>query len=193
MPWEKKFCVDTALEKAGETFWANGYEATSMRDLLAAMGIQKGSFYDTYGSKREVYLDALRQYADRRFAHFAELIADQPPKKALRTLIEAVRDECISPEGHKGCMVINCALELAHTDTTAQRAVQQTFETHEQAYADLIRKGQQAGDIDAKLDPVATAKGMLAIVIGMRVVSRSGASKATLTTLAEQALALVDR
>lgn len=193
MPREKKFDVDAALVKAGEVFWANGYEATSMRDLLAAMGIQKGSFYDTYGSKRSVYLDALQQYAASRFARFAELAEGKSPREALETLIVAVRDECISIEGHRGCMVINCALELAHTDTAAQRVVQQAFETHEQAFADLIRAGQAAGEVSTELEPVATAKAMFAIVVGMRVTSRAGASRATLMTLSEQALAMVDR
>jgi TetR/AcrR family transcriptional repressor of nem operon len=104
-----------------------------------------------------------------------------------------VYEECIGAEGHRGCMLINCALELAHSDTGAQRAVQRGLEFHEQAYADLIRAGQAAGEISGELDAAATAKAMLAIVIGMRVVSRAGASKATLRTLADQGLLLLER
>jgi len=193
MPWEKNFDVDVALQKAGETFWSHGYEATSMRDLLEAMGIQKGSFYDTYGSKRSAYLRALEQYTDTRFAEFGALIEGQAPKQSLHTLIRAVYKECIGAEGHRGCMLINCALELAHSDTGAQRAVQRAFEYHEQSYADLIRAGQAAAEISADLDATATAKAMLAIVIGMRVFSRAGASRATLRTLADQALELLER
>ncbi len=193
MPWEKNFDVDVALQKAGETFWSHGYEATSMRDLLEAMGIQKGSFYDTYGSKKAAYLRSLEQYAGNRFADFEKLVEGQGPKQSLRTLIDAIFEDCISPEGHRGCMIVNCALELAHTDTAAQRTVQRTLEYHEQSYADLIRAAQGAGEIDAKLDADATAKALLAIVIGMRVFSRAGSSRATLRTLADQALGLLER
>jgi len=192
MPWEKNFDVNVALQRAGEAFWAHGYEATSMQDLLEAMGIRKGSFYDTYGSKREVYLRALEQYADSRFAHFGSLVEGQGPKESLKTLIEAIYEECIEHEGHRGCMVINCALELAHSDTAAQRAVQRAFEHHEQSYADLIRAAQAAGEVDGELDADATAKAMLAVVVGMRVFSRSGTSRATLRTLADQALELIE-
>jgi TetR/AcrR family transcriptional repressor of nem operon len=193
MPWEKNFDVDVALQKAGEAFWSHGYEATSMRDLLEAMGIQKGSFYDTYGSKREAYLRSLEQYADTRFAHFGHLVEGQGPKESLQALINAIYKECIGSAGHRGCMLINCALELAHSDTAAQRAVQRALEYHEQSYADLIRAAQAAGEIGADLDADATAKAMLAIVIGMRVISRAGTSRTTLRTLADQALELLER
>ena len=56
----------------------------------------------------------------------------------------------------------------------------------------LIEAGQDAGEISAKLDAAATAKSMLALVVGMRVFSRSGATKASLRTLADQALALLE-
>ncbi len=194
MPREKTFNVDVALQKAGETFWSHGYDATSMRDLLGAMGIQKGSFYDTFGSKRSVYIRSLEQYVDTRFAHFfGEMIQGQGPMESLRTLTEVVYEECIGTAGHRGCMLINCALELAHSDTGAQRIVQRALEFHEQSYADLIIAGQQAGEISGELDAMATAKAMLAIVIGMRVVSRAGASRATLRTLADQILLLLER
>ena len=192
MPWEKTFDVDEALRRAGETFWTQGYEATSMRDLLGAMGIQKGSFYDTYGSKKAAYLRALDQYQDERFGYFSGLVEGLGPKLALRRLIEEVYDDCVSPDGHRGCMVINCALELAHSDPDAQRVVQRAFETHERSYQELIEAGQASGEFSETLDAAATSKALLALVMGMRVYSRAGASKATLRTLADQALALIE-
>ena len=193
MPWTKNFDVDEALRKAGEAFWTHGYEATSMSALLQAMGIQKGSFYDTYGSKKEVYLRALDQYTNTRFGEFQSLAEGHSPRQALGVLIEAIHDECISKDGHRGCMVINCALELAHSDTDAQRFVQHTLETHEDYYAGLIRAGQEAGEISSELDPAATSKALLALVMSMRVYSRAGSSRATVRTLADQALALLER
>jgi TetR/AcrR family transcriptional repressor of nem operon len=192
MPSKPTFDVEETLRKAGETFWSSGYEATSMNDLLAAMGIQKGSFYNTYGSKRDAYLSAIEQYASTRFAYFSDQVAGQGPKQALTSLLQIIAGECVSNDGHKGCMIINCALELAHSDTAAQRAVQRSLEIHEQSYADLITAGQAAGEIDTQLDANATAKAMLAIVIGMRVISRAGAASSAIRTLKDQALQLIE-
>ena len=193
MPWKKNFDVDVALRRAGETFWSHGYEATSMTDLLQAMGIQKASFYDTYGSKKAIYLRSLEQYATTRFGHFDGLVEGLAPKAALHTLIDAIYAECVSKAGHRGCMLINCALELAHCDVDAQRAVARALEAHEQSYTDLIQAGQAAGEISSDIDATATAKAMLAIVMGMRIFSRAGSSKATLRTLADQALGMIER
>ena len=164
-----------------------------MRDLLEAMGIQKGSFYATYGSKRSAYLRSLEQYTNTRFGYFDELVKGQGPMESLKTLMHSIYEQCIGADGHRGCMLVNCALELAHSDTEAQRTVQRALEFHEQSYNDLIVAGQAAGEIRDDLDPAATAKAMLAIVMGMRVMSRAGTSKAALQTLADQALLLLER
>ena len=191
MPWQKNFDVDEALERAGLTFWEKGYTATSMRDLLEAMGIQKGSFYDTYGSKHEAYLDALRSYVDTRFDAFEAEIEGLPPLPALRRLFDVILTEALGPDGHRGCMVINGALEMAPHDEATRDVIREATSRHERLHVRLIREGQAAGDIDADLDALATGKAMLGLVMGLRVYGRSGAPKATLRSLAESALALV--
>ncbi len=193
MPWEKQFDVDVALERAGEAFWSHGYETTTMRDLLSAMGIHKGSFYDTYGSKKKVYLMALDQYMATRFAQFQESVARLTPRRALEVHLNDIFKECIGVDGYRGCMAINCALELAHSDKAAQKAVLRAFKGHEKFLFEHIEAAQAAGELSAEIDAVATAKAMFVIVMGMRVYSRAGAPKATLRTLADQALALLDR
>lgn len=65
MPWEKQFDVDDALTKAMHAFWARGYEATSIRDLVDRMGINRGSIYATFGDKRSLFIQALRHYDTR--------------------------------------------------------------------------------------------------------------------------------
>ena len=192
MPWKKQFDVDAALQTAGETFWSRGYVATSVRDLLNAMGIQKGSFYDTYGSKREIYLMALRQHIEARSAGFRERYAHRAPRQALEAHLNDILEECVSANGRRGCMVINCALELAHSDTVAQKAVGRAFKIHEKFFTERIVAAQEVGEISVEIDAAATAKAILAIVMGMRVYSRAGTSKATLRSLVDQALALID-
>jgi len=62
MPRPKEFNPDDALDHAMHVFWHKGYEATSMEDLLAAMHLNRGSLYDTFGDKRQLFLKALDRY-----------------------------------------------------------------------------------------------------------------------------------
>jgi TetR/AcrR family transcriptional repressor of nem operon len=188
----KQFDVDGALEKAGETFWERGFEATTLSDLLDSMGIQKGSFYATYGSKREAYLRALEQYTSQRYQELVDRVRGFGPVPALRTLFEWFARDCTGDGGRRGCFIINCALEVAHEDAEAQAIVQKNFKAYERLFRNLIAQGQEDGDIEASIDAPATAKTMMAIVIGMRVFARSGAPRSTIEALAHQAGALLD-
>ena len=89
-------------------------------------------------------------------------------------------------------MAINCALELAHSDPAARKAVRRAFNTHERFFRDRIEAAQEAGELSREIDAAGTAKAILAIVMGMRVYSRAGASKATLRTLLDQALTMIE-
>lgn len=192
MPSSKNFDVDAALDRAGETFWSNGYEATSMRDLLLAMGIQKGSFYDTYGSKHQAFLTALEKYGERSVSGMAELRTRLSPRAALAAMFDLIQADCVGANRDRGCMLVNCALEMAPRDPDAQKVVQAGFKRHEGLIRTWIEQGQAEGDIRADLDAKAVAKTLLGLIMGMRVHARAGSSKATIKTIADQAMSLLD-
>ena len=58
----REFNTEEALEKAMKVFWAQGYEAASLHDLTRAMAISKSSFYDTFGSKHDLFISAIKHY-----------------------------------------------------------------------------------------------------------------------------------
>ena len=60
----KAFDEEVVLDRAVEVFWAKGYEATSIQDLVDAMGIQRGSLYATFGGKHQLFLTALDRYGE---------------------------------------------------------------------------------------------------------------------------------
>lgn len=192
MPWTKQFDVDEALDRALALFWRKGYEATSMRDLLAAMGIQKGSFYNTFSSKHELLLRALDRYTSSRFDDFSRVIDGLEPREAIAALFRTVAKHCVADERELGCMVVNCALELAPDDPEVQAMVHRTIRAHEGLFADLIRRGQDTGEIPAAVPVNRTAKALMGLTMAMRVYSRAGAPKATIAALSDQAMALVE-
>jgi TetR/AcrR family transcriptional repressor of nem operon len=191
MPWEKQFDPRAALGAARDAFWEGGYEATSMSELLERMGIQKGSFYATFESKRAVLLESLRDYTREAQERFAALHQEASPRAALHRHLESLGEDACSAAGRRGCFAINAALELAPRDPEVRAIVRRALDAHERHYRTLLEAARSHGELPADLDPVATARALMTLVIGMRALARVGVPRAVIESARASALALV--
>jgi len=193
VPWEKQFDVDAARERAMATFWARGYKATSMQELLDAMGIQRGSFYGTFGSKRDILLDSLRRYDADRAKAFAELRRGRTAAQAIERLFRNIADGTGLRAGPRGCFLVASASELAPGDEEVAAIVNRAFADIESFLRDAIEDGKSRREIAATLDPGTLARALLGMLLGMQVLSRSGANRKVLASIADQAVAMLAR
>lgn len=193
MPWEKQFDVEEARERAMATFWAQGYKATSMQDLLDAMGIQRGSFYGTFGSKREILLDSLRRYNTDRATAFAELRQGRTAVQAIESLFKRVAAGGGVKTGPRprGCFLVSSASELAPGDAEVAAIVNRAFADTESFLRSAIEDGKSHGDIPGEIRAGPVARALLGMLLGMQVLVRSGADHKVLATIAEQAVGLL--
>ena len=112
----REFDRDEALEKAINVFWAQGFAATTTDDLRDAMGIGRQSFYNTFGDKRQVYLEALRAYQRRSTSeHLARLTTPESPIAGIRDLLVGVVSEDDARRA-LGCMGIGSVIEFGTGD-----------------------------------------------------------------------------
>lgn len=188
MPWEKQFDVDKALERAKETFWARGYEATSMELLLKRMGINRGSFYDTFRSKRDVLVKALRQYdAHNRASLLRAAAQGKPPREAIATVFRCMIDGSRGRLSRHGCLLVNSALEMAPKDKEVAQIVRSGFKDIEKFFAELVRQGQEAGEIHKRLNAAETGSLLMNQMVGLMVLVRARAPKTVLDSVVAQA------
>ncbi|SMF84005.1 transcriptional regulator, TetR family [Tistlia consotensis] len=189
MPWEKTFDVQETLEKAMNAFWARGYEATSVQDLVESTGLNRGSLYATYGDKHALFLAALRRY-DRwlREELLQRIEADHGPRDAVRRLLLLFRAETARPGGSSGCFLTNTALELAPHDPQVRGVVATAQTAMEQWFARMISKGQAAGEIPEHVRPSEAARGLLATLIGLAVLARSRPEPPLVDDIVEDAM-----
>ncbi|PSB60962.1 TetR/AcrR family transcriptional regulator, partial [filamentous cyanobacterium CCP1] len=102
---EKQFDPEVALAKAMEVFWARGYEAASLAELLEHMGIGKKSLYDTFGNKRLLFLKALDHYAQTEVKSIRDkLLAPGSPLENLEQVLKHLQQRHSLP-GSQGCML----------------------------------------------------------------------------------------
>lgn len=193
MPHEKQFDVNEGLQRARDLFWSRGYEATSMQDLVEAMGINRASLYATYGDKRSLFLSALRHYDQTvRRDGLAELAENYPPRQAIAQIFERFAGMAQAGMPAKGCFVANSALELAPHDPEVREIVAQSQRGVEEFFQQMIVEGKRQGDIRPNIDPVLAASGLLASLLGLIVLSRSRPKKALLKRVIDGALGSLD-
>ena len=193
MPRTKSFDVAQALDKAKDHFWAHGYESTSMDDLLKAMGINRGSFYDTYENKHKLLLDALDCYIEQDIKHFFEQLTHElEPRDAIIALFNGQLNRIDDPKERFGCFLINTALELAPKDQAVASVVEKRYGELTQLFIKLVKQGQADGSINDQLNPTQTGRLLFNHLLGILVLLRSRVSKTKLKSVISQVHRLLD-
>ena len=192
MPWQKQFDEKEALDKAMQAFWARGYEATSIQDLVDAMGLHRGSIYGAFGDKRQLFLKALAHYeVEHRRAWLASLRNHHGPRAAVMAVFEGAIGAALSDRSRSGCLLVNTAIELSPHDEEIAEAVATGLEETEEYFRSLIVEGKKRGEIKPRVDPTQAARALLGLLVGLRVLSRGRPEPALLEAIAEQAEAVL--
>lgn len=155
---------------------AHGYDGTGLGPLLASVAVPKGSFYHFFASKEEFAGAVLAAYAEDyrqlRQAQFADTALS--PMTRLERNLEHLEAESISEQGVAGCLygVLAQAAPALGEDLRAQ--LKAVFALWEQDLAALIAEAQQAGELDAGLDPAEAAAYVIDAYEGAVIRARAG-------------------
>lgn len=186
------FDLDGALKSALDVFWEHGYGATTPADLLDAIGVGKGSFYNAFDSKHALFEQVLRRYGDERVGGLSRSLAESGP---LGQRIKRYLERLAAPENEKtlrrGCFAANTAAELGRRDPVATKIVRGTFERMESVLQSTLVEGQKRGELDAELEPKAVASLLLAALIGITVLAKVDSSPARTKRIARAFAALL--
>lgn len=173
MPWEKSFDLDETTDRAMRVFWSKGYEATSISDLTKGMGINKGSLYNAFGSKKALFDRAFLKYdRENRRATLMQLSEVEDTMEAVRMLFDGLIDETRADQDRKGCFLVNTALDLPNHDPDVRAMVTSALGDFETFFEKLIIRGQQQQQIPGDIDPKSKAKVLLSLVVALRVLAR---------------------
>lgn len=174
----RKFTPERVVAQAMETFWSNGYAGTSPAALAEATGLGKGSLYNTFGSKRDLFDQALDLYG-RAGAEMTEDYLSRPgtAKERIRAYLEFLVDVDLDGPERRGCLAVNTAIELSGHDRPAARTVRQLQQKTVALLADRIRQGVRDGDVAKDIDPTSYARFLMNTITGLRVMARTSDRK----------------
>lgn len=188
MPWEKSYDETEVLERAMHAFWARGYEATSMSDLVEATGINRGSIYAAYASKHTLFMRALRHYDKVHRADYLECISRQhAPKNAIIAAFEGASRNTGRKGRPGGCLLVNSVLELSPHDAEVRHFVDACLREVEDFFCSRIEAAKRDGTVGKSVPSRETAQALLGLFLGLRVLTRSRPRRATLDAITSQA------
>ena len=182
----KTFDRSVALHQAMKLFWERGYIGTSFDELIAVMGISPSSFYNAFGSKEQLYHEAMEAYAAQSREWFAaELEAATDTRTAFHRVLQAAAREFTREDLPAGCM-ISLACTQVPPALGAVRDMVAAYRCGAQAaMADRIQRGIKKGDVPFGTNADALAAFYSALSRGMAVLARDGATQDRLLEVAD--------
>lgn len=173
------------LDAVCDQFWDAGYAATSLQDLVRVSGLGKGSLYAAFGDKHELFLRALRRYVAASNGALRERFASAPRAVvALRDYLPMSADDPTGAEARRGCLLANSTTELAATDPLLAAEARQAYEETTAILAEGVARARADGDLPTVVDPLETARALLAAQQGLVFMGRSGMDVETLASTA---------
>jgi len=183
-----KFNRDKAIEIATEVIRGDGYEQASVKSLSERLGITRSSFYNTFGSREELFMEIIKRYIPS--APDAPLY-EQVNGPVLPLLERVLRNICRvrsgDPQGH-GCIIVNSICELcpSHDGIAPMLAELATGST--KRLEDLLTIAKEHQEISADANLHAMALALQNLMVGLNVLSKVVRSEEDLWLIAETTL-----
>jgi AcrR family transcriptional regulator len=188
----REFDRDLALRKARDAFWSRGYEATSMADLVEALGLASARIYAAFGSKDDLFREAVALYETTEGGFVVRALAKEPTARAaVKKMLGEAIETYTRPGRAWGCMVVsaatNCTVENdALREWLAERRRQQTA-----LIIERLAQGIRDGDLKADTDAAVLGDFLATVMHGLSVQARDGVSRKRLMRVADHALQIV--
>jgi TetR/AcrR family transcriptional repressor of nem operon len=168
----KEFQDQKALEKALRLFWLQGYEKTSLKELLKEMDILNGSFYNCFGSKKNLFLKSLENYGQTN-AHMREELfsSGKSFKECIRVLFNKSFDKQMDKDEPKGCFLVNCISPEVMAEAEIKDFIRKELNEFEYFLEKQISKAIESGELENQLDSKMTAGLIMAYLQGIMKLS----------------------
>ncbi len=177
----REFDEDKVLDGAMNVFWAHGYEGASLPDLLKGMGLTRGSLYKAYKDKKSLFINILHRYDEAEVEKATQLLNDETVKDGLERIDKLFASvlSAIENDDTRGCLLCSAAAGPAHNDKQISEAVHILLNKMKSGFEIALKHSSEHTELsEERLSQLADL--LLTQYVGLRILSRSQASKETL-------------
>ncbi len=182
----REFDTTTAINQALNIFRTQGYKGSSLQDLIQAMGISKSSFYETFGSKYELFLSTLTQFHESKAIYQTiDLSIDISAETLINDIFQQLINNVLKGQG--GCLFGHCASEFSNSDQRVSIKIIHGMNQLEQLFYQILIREQKNRKIADKQRFLATAQQLTATFYGLQTMANAAIDKETLYQIAANA------
>jgi len=154
-----EFNYERAIEQATRVFWAKGYSAASMRDLLKAMGIGEGSFYHLFGSKNRLYLECLNHYNETVTRQRLEALDAEPSVgKGLRNFFKGLINDLENPRKPHVCLMARSLSSDVMDEAELAASVKSGMKLFEERISARLQRAKATGELPSSFQTKISAQ-----------------------------------
>jgi AcrR family transcriptional regulator len=189
----RSFDRDAALQAAMKTFWQFGYEGASMAALTEAMGINSPSLYACFGSKEQLFREAVDLYLATEDKKTRSTLAEQQTARgAVEAMLQRSVANLTDPAGCRGCLLVLGDSNASPEHGGIHQYLVQRRKEIQAALEERIKRGIADGDVPAHANVKAIAAFFMTVMQGLSLRARDGASREAMLQVADAALAAWD-
>jgi AcrR family transcriptional regulator len=191
----RTFNREQALNNAMEIFWAQGYEGATLTELQRAMGgITAPSLYAAFGSKEELFREAVGLYSKIQTHRFLKALTDKSTaRESVEAFLMAMAKSFSQPDRPRGCLVILGAINCMQRNRSVQDYLRHQRALRQKTILQRLQRGVAEGDLPKDLNLNVIASFYSTVMNGLAIQARDGATRRDLKTTVDCAMGAWDR
>lgn len=182
----QEFDSNKVILAAMDTFWSNGFDGTSMQQLLKSTGLSKSSLYQTFGGKQDLFIKCLEEYT---LAMKERLLTQLSLSKSgigfIRDVLMSAADEAKGSSIPKGCLIMNTATEFAQSNAAISRTINKGIEAFRVVFLTALKKARAVKEIDADADLDQLSSYIVSSMSGIKSMVKGGADEKAVRSIVE--------
>ncbi|OZI59679.1 TetR/AcrR family transcriptional regulator [Bordetella genomosp. 11] len=166
----RQFDEREALDKALALFWKQGYSNTTMQELAAATGVQRGSLYNAYGDKETLFLRVFDVYRESYVEQMRKALDHADPREALRQFFAFAISMMTTGTPSRGCLSTKTAVGTEELDEPMRAVIRGLLDEIEAALYDRLTRADAQGRLT--MDARDAARMIVTMTRGLVVIER---------------------